>query len=52
MTWQYQGSHRPTVRCLKEAVQDKKKWRMSVEEKTRNRERTNVKWTQEKAPRQ
>ena len=32
-----------------EAVQDRKKWRMLVEEKTRNRERTNVKLTQEKA---
>jgi len=29
--------------ALKEAVQDKKKWRMLVEEKTRNRERTNLK---------
>ena len=29
--------------ALKEAVQDRKKWRMSVEEKTRNRECTNVK---------
>ena len=29
--------------ALKEAVQDKKKWHMLVEEKTRNRERTNVK---------
>jgi len=28
---------------LKEAAQDMKKWRMLVEEKTRNRERTNVK---------
>jgi len=28
---------------LKEAVQDRKKWRMLVEGKTRNRERTNVK---------
>jgi hypothetical protein len=28
---------------LKEAVQDRKKWRMLVEEKTRNRECTNVK---------
>jgi hypothetical protein len=28
---------------LKEAAQDRKKWRMLVEEKTRNRERTNVK---------
>jgi len=35
--------------ALKEAVQDRKKWRMLVEEKTRNRERTNVKCTQEKA---
>ena len=35
--------------ALKEAVQDRKKWRMLVEEKTRNRERTNVKRTQEKA---
>ena len=34
--------------ALKEAVQDRKKWRMLVEEKTRNRERTNVKGTQEK----
>jgi hypothetical protein len=33
---------------LKETVQDRKKWRMLVEEKTRNRERTNVKRTQEK----
>jgi len=31
--------------ALKEAVQDRKKWRMLVEEKTRNRERTNVKLT-------
>jgi hypothetical protein len=30
-------------------VQDGKKWRMLVEEKTRNRECTKVKWTQEKA---
>jgi hypothetical protein len=29
--------------ALKEAVQDRKKWHMLVEEKTRNRERTNVK---------
>ena len=29
--------------ALKEAVQDRKKWRMLVEEKTWNRERTNVK---------
>jgi hypothetical protein len=28
---------------LKEAVQDTKKWRMLVEEKTRNRVRTNMK---------
>jgi hypothetical protein len=28
---------------LREAVQDRKKWRMLVEEKTQNRERTNVK---------
>jgi len=28
---------------LKEAVQDRKKWRMLVEVKTSNRERTNVK---------
>jgi len=28
---------------LREAVQDRKKWRTMVEEKTRNRERTNVK---------
>jgi len=34
---------------LREAVQDRKKWRTLVEEKTRNRERTNVKWIQEKA---
>jgi len=34
---------------IKEAVQDRKKWRTLVEEKTRNRERTNVKWIQEKA---
>jgi len=29
--------------ALKEAVQDRKKWRMLVEKKTQNRERTNVK---------
>ena len=29
--------------ALKEAVQDRKKWRMLVEEKTWNREHTNVK---------
>jgi hypothetical protein len=34
---------------LKEAVQDRKKWRTLVEEKTPNRVRTNVKWIQEKA---
>jgi hypothetical protein len=34
---------------LREAVQDRKKWRSLVEEKTRNRERTNVKWIQKKA---
>jgi hypothetical protein len=34
---------------LKEAVQDRKKWCMLVEEKTQNRECTNVKLTQEKA---
>jgi hypothetical protein len=37
------------LEVLKEAVQDRKKLRMLVEEKTRNRERTNVKGTQEKA---
>jgi hypothetical protein len=31
------------LEVLKETVQDRKKWRMLVEEKTRNRERTNVK---------
>jgi len=34
---------------LKETVQDRKKWRTLVEEKTLIRERTNVKWIQEKA---
>ena len=34
---------------LKEAVQGRKKWRTLVEEKTRNRVWTNVKWIQEKA---
>jgi CRISPR/Cas system-associated endonuclease Cas1 len=34
---------------VREAEQDRKKWRTLVEEKTRNRERTNVKWIQEKA---
>ena len=29
--------------ALKETVRDRKKWRMLVKEKTRNRERTNVK---------
>jgi hypothetical protein len=31
------------LEVLKETVQDRKKWRMLVEEKTRNRERTDVK---------
>jgi hypothetical protein len=31
------------LEALKETVQDSKKWRMLLEEKTRNRERTNVK---------
>jgi hypothetical protein len=31
------------LEVLKETVQDREKWRMLVEEKTRNRERTNVK---------
>jgi hypothetical protein len=31
------------LEVLKETVQDRKKWRMLVEERTRNRERTNVK---------
>jgi hypothetical protein len=30
-------------KSLKETVQDRKKWRMLVEEKAQNRERTNVK---------
>jgi hypothetical protein len=34
---------------LKETVQVRKKWCMLVEEKSQNRERTNVKWTQVKA---
>ena len=37
------------LEVLKETVQDRKKWRMLVEEKTRNRESTNVNGTQEKA---
>ena len=43
MAWQYKGGLWRKVGCLKEAVQDRKKWRMLVEEKTRNRDRTNVK---------
>jgi len=31
------------LEVLKEIVQDRKKWRMVVEEKTRNRERANMK---------
>jgi hypothetical protein len=31
------------LEVLKETVQDRKKWRMLLEEKTRNRERKNVK---------
>jgi hypothetical protein len=31
------------LHVLKDAMQDRKKWRMLVEEKTQNRERTNVK---------
>jgi hypothetical protein len=37
------------LEVLKETLQDGKKWRMLVEEKTRNRERTKVNGTQEKA---
>jgi hypothetical protein len=37
------------LEVLKEIVQDRKKWRVLVEEKTRNRERRNMKGTQEKA---
>jgi hypothetical protein len=32
-----------SLEALKEIVQDRKKWRMLVEEQTRNRESTNVK---------
>jgi CRISPR/Cas system-associated exonuclease Cas4 (RecB family) len=38
-----------SLEVLKESVKDRKKWRRMVEEKTRNRERTNAKRTQEKA---
>jgi hypothetical protein len=31
------------LEALKETVQDRKKWRQLVEEKSQNRERTNVK---------
>jgi hypothetical protein len=31
------------LEALRETVQDRKTWRMLVEEKTRNRERTNMK---------
>ena len=37
------------LETLKETVKDRKKWPMLVEEKTRNRERRDVKWPQEKA---
>ena len=37
------------LEVLKEIVQDRKKWRKLVEEKTRNRGPKNAKWTQEKA---
>jgi hypothetical protein len=33
----------PRLEALKETVQGRKKWRVLVEEKTRNRECTNVK---------
>jgi hypothetical protein len=53
----YRRQGRPRLRCidsikeatglrletLKQTVKDRKKWRMVVEEKTRNRERTNAK---------
>jgi hypothetical protein len=38
-----------SLEVLKESVKDRKKLRRMVEEKTRNRERTNAKITQEKA---
>ena len=37
------------LEVLKETVRDRKKWRMLVEDKTQNRERTNMKLSQEKA---
>ena len=42
IAWQHQGSNRPTIGRPKEAVQDREKWHTLVEEKTRNRVRTNV----------
>jgi hypothetical protein len=38
-----------SLEVLKESVKDRKKWHRMVEEKTRNRERTNAKRTQKKA---
>jgi hypothetical protein len=35
------------IEVLKEVAQDRKKWREMVEEKTKNRERTNVYRTEE-----
>jgi hypothetical protein len=37
------------MEVLKEAAQDREKWREMVEEKTKNRERTNVHRTQKEA---
>jgi len=51
MRWldSYKDATSLRLEVLKETVQDSKKLRMLVEEKTRNRERTNVNITQEKA---
>jgi hypothetical protein len=46
---QYQGSYWTTIGSFKKTVQDRKKLCMMVEEKTQNRECTNVKLSQEKA---
>jgi hypothetical protein len=43
------GQQMEQMEVLKEAAQDKKKWREMVEEKTKKRERTNVHRTQVEA---
>ena len=49
MDGQHKRKHRLWLEKLKEIVKDRNKWHRLVEEKTRNRERTNIKRQKGKA---